>query len=335
MKQLILTCLPSFYKNLAFKELSELSEISIFYTNSSPIKRESDFFKHGLDDQKVIPHKRIHENLLSLLRAGRKADFVILGGWDDPYFWFMRMIMPKRKLKVIVESSIYELGSSSIFNYMKRFFLKGIAECIVSGDPHVRLVEELKFRGAIRKSLGVGVLDFDYDSISKIGTGTVLNFLYIGRISRDKGIDFISSFFKSRPDLRLNLVGNFENDDYINEVLVSDNIIHLGYKSRDELRAVFAENDVFILPSRREPWGLVIEEALYHGLPVIVSNMVGANENFVRQLGTGVVFEMDDSKDFTSKIDFMLELKNYNSFIEKIKVIDFNQKKNQYIRSFI
>ena len=38
---------------------------------------------------------------------------------------------------------------------------------------------------------------------------------------------------------------------------------------------MYAEYDILILPSLSEPWGLVVEEALYYGMPVIISDRVG------------------------------------------------------------
>ena len=56
------------------------------------------------------------------------------------------------------------------------------------------------------------------------------------------------------------------------------NIRHLGYQANDRVPALFAEHDFLILPSHSEPWGLVIEEALYFGIPVAVSEACGASE---------------------------------------------------------
>ena len=57
---------------------------------------------------------------------------------------------------------------------------------------------------------------------------------------------------------------------------------------------MYQAHDVFILPSTYEPWGLVVEEALYWGLPVIVSNRVGAGPDMVRDLHTGEIFDIED-----------------------------------------
>lgn len=335
MKQLVVTCLPSFYKNLAFRELMGRCQLTVFFTNKSPILRDEDFFKYELDSNSVIEHRGILENLSYLYNCAKESDFVILGGWDDIYFWFLRIAMPRRKLKVIVESSIYELRKSSVGNLVKRFFLKGISECIVSGQPHERLVKILGFNGNIKTSLGVGLLDFPYPPIKKTLPLKVMNFLYIGRISQAKGLDLLLDFFNHRTDLKLNLVGSIEDDKYINRIEKMENVCYLGYRKRGDLKDIFDCNDVFLLASKSETWGLVIEEALYHGLPVVVSDKVGCNEDCVIDYGAGIVFKLDDFSDFNSKIEHITNLEQYNLCLENIQRIDFNKKNKIYIDSFI
>ena len=48
---------------------------------------------------------------------------------------------------------------------------------------------------------------------------------------------------------------------------------------------------MLILPSKFEPWGLVIEEAIYNGIPVISSNKVGCNQDLISNLKVGYVFK--------------------------------------------
>jgi glycosyltransferase involved in cell wall biosynthesis len=60
-----------------------------------------------------------------------------------------------------------------------------------------------------------------------------------------------------------------------------DNVQALGFVPRDHLPALYAAADVVVLPSIRtetflEPWGLVVNEAMHQGTPVITSDAVGA-----------------------------------------------------------
>lgn len=72
--------------------------------------------------------------------------------------------------------------------------------------------------------------------------------------------------------------------------MAKDNIRFLGHVPNDSLPEIYERHDVFILPSRYEPWGLVVEEALFRGLPVIASDKVGSAADMVAALETGAVF---------------------------------------------
>ena len=75
----------------------------------------------------------------------------------------------------------------------------------------------------------------------------------------------------------------------INEIVESNNannVITLGYKNQLELPEIYASFDVFVLPSGvGETWGLVVNEAMLFGLPVIVSDLVGCSDDLVKDNG--------------------------------------------------
>lgn len=61
-----------------------------------------------------------------------------------------------------------------------------------------------------------------------------------------------------------------------------------------EVPATLALGDVFVLPSQSEPWGLVVNEAMVCGLPVLVSERCGCAEDLVREGENGFTFPPDD-----------------------------------------
>jgi len=335
MKQLIVTCIPSFYKNIAFVRIAKESDVKVFFTFDSKIKRNEDFYRYALEDGKIVKKEGVLKNIKSLYVQSREADFVTLGGWDDLYFWFLRLVVPKHKLKLIVESSIYEFKDSKVLSPLKKFFIKGISECIVSGKPHRELVKHLGFAGKIKISKGVGVLDFDYVPKVKVRPNRIVNFLYIGRLSDDKGIDLLLAFFKKNKNLQMNIVGNIEDEKYLNISSISQNITYHGYKNREELKGMYSVNDVFILASKIEPWGLVVEEALYHGLPVIVSDKVGCNEDLVKEYNVGEVFALDDLNDLSKKIKNITDVDQYMSYCKNVNSINFEEISDNYIKCFL
>ena len=68
----------------------------------------------------------------------------------------------------------------------------------------------------------------------------------------------------------------------------------LGFQNQTALPRLFALADVFVLPSRHEPWGLIVNEALAAGTPVIVSSDVGCHPDLIRHGVNGFVFPTGD-----------------------------------------
>ena len=69
-----------------------------------------------------------------------------------------------------------------------------------------------------------------------------------------------------------------------------EHVHFLGFRNQSELPRCYAMADVFVLPSGFEPWGLVVNEAMCAGLPVIVSDQVGAGRDLVRDGVNGFLY---------------------------------------------
>jgi glycosyltransferase involved in cell wall biosynthesis len=72
------------------------------------------------------------------------------------------------------------------------------------------------------------------------------------------------------------------------------NVHFVGFQNQRELASFFVAADIFVLPSAFDQWGLVVNEALCFGLPVIVSDQVGASADLVEHGQNGFVFPSGD-----------------------------------------
>lgn len=117
----------------------------------------------------------------------------------------------------------------------------------------------------------------------------VFNFLFVGRITRDKGINELVEAFvrlhRDVPQTRLELVGRYE--DSLDPVKlttkaliehVENGIEAVGEKRGDDLLAYYAASDCFVLPSYREGFPNTVLEAGAMGLPCIVTDINGSRE---------------------------------------------------------
>ena len=96
---------------------------------------------------------------------------------------------------------------------------------------------------------------------------------------------------------------------------------------------MYQAHDVFILPSYYEPWGLVVEEALYWGLSVIVSNRVGSSVDMVQELGTGCVFESRNRNSLHTVIERMEQ--HFNEYQTNVWKMDWKKRDKQQTKVYI
>ena len=71
---------------------------------------------------------------------------------------------------------------------------------------------------------------------------------------------------------------------------------HVGFKKQNKLSSFCRASDLLVLPSKLgETWGLVVNEALHHGVPVMVSNRVGCADDLIGSRLIGEVFKNEDA----------------------------------------
>ncbi|MFN8121143.1 MAG: glycosyltransferase [Thermoleophilia bacterium] len=129
--------------------------------------------------------------------------------------------------------------------------------------------------------------------------------LYVGRISREKGLDVLADAFRRaavrRPDLRLAIVGDGPYRRSLASALEGTPHRFMGSLRGPALAAAYAASDIFCLPSATETFGQVALEAAASGLPVIVSDRGGARES-VEDGVTGLVVPAGDAAAFAEAI---------------------------------
>lgn len=104
-------------------------------------------------------------------------------------------------------------------------------------------------------------------------------FLTVAYLSDRKGIDLLVEAFISLndPAAKLIIAGDGEIRDKLHSMAAGhQNIAFAGHVDGAEKSALYQESDVFVLPSLLETWGLVVNEAMHYGLPVIVTDAMGS-----------------------------------------------------------
>jgi glycosyltransferase involved in cell wall biosynthesis len=119
--------------------------------------------------------------------------------------------------------------------------------------------------------------------------GRPVRFLFCGQMIERKGVDVLLLAFNrlitKGMDAQLLLIGReAELPKFLRMVSPTTRarIRYEGFQAPERLPEYFAMGDVFVLPSRHDGWGVVINQALAAGLPIIASNAVGAGLDLVK-----------------------------------------------------
>lgn len=161
--------------------------------------------------------------------------------------------------------------------------------------------------------------------------------LFIGRITDVKGVDLlIEAYAKAKMNgYKLVLVGKGEQESVLREKVVelniADQVVFVGFYTEAELYAWYFMANLFILPSRYEPFGAVINEALVLGCPVIASKYIGALEFVDSQ--NGYVFDPLNEEEFISVlIQAESKFSNFNKDRKDLMTCSFKNHVDAFVR---
>jgi glycosyltransferase involved in cell wall biosynthesis len=133
-------------------------------------------------------------------------------------------------------------------------------------------------------------------------------FIFVGRYYEFKGIKdlwqaFIELQNKNPNDWELWCLGTGDI-----EPINHPKIKHFGFVQPNDLPQYIKQTGVFVLPSRFEPWGVVIHEFAAAGFPIICSNEVGAKTAFVEHNMNGYVYKAGDISELKKQLKKIMGL---------------------------
>ena len=144
---------------------------------------------------------------------------------------------------------------------------------------------------------------------TELGIGEEHCFLAIGQFIHRKGFDILLKAAASIPkSAGIYLVGGEPTQEYIRlkEELGLDNVHFLGFQSKDTLAKYYRAADVFVLPTREDIWGLVVNEAMAYGLPVITTDRCVAGVELVEEGVSGYIVPVGDETALADKMNAIL-----------------------------
>lgn len=260
-----------------------------------------------------IPPKRLINGIKQALdKSGPQC--VAVAGYGDPAMrgaaqWARRLGIPT---VLFSESQSCDWPRNNIKEYIKRVWIRKYFDAaFASGTNAAAYLQSLGFANE-RIWRGYSVVDNGYletqaDTV-RVDAGPLRArlglpnkyFLYAGRFSEEKNLSrLLRAYNRYRAEVGeeawdLVMVGSGPKEMELKAEIEKQQIkgVHWpGFKQINELPQYYALASAFILPSTREPWGLVVNEAMACGLPVLVSSQCGCAADLVNPGINGWVFD--------------------------------------------
>lgn len=341
---LIINNVPSFFKVNLYNELAQKCRIHVIFlaiTDQAVIKDTlmNDIrFSFDLLSNVEIRQRNILWSFLKVYRICKSFDYrkLIFGGYVDLESLMIMFLMPKRNNCLQFESTVKESAVKGIKAAVKKIVFNRHACALPAGELHAEVFRTLGYKGRIILTHGVGLIN-KHELLSvrvgskKADSQSGLRYLYVGRLIEVKNLELLIDVF-NQTGKSLTIVGKGEMADQLIQKAKSHIKFH-GFVSHQRIHEVYHDHDVLILPSKSETWGLVVEEAICAGLPVVVSDAVGCQLEMVAHPNTGLIFHSGDEQ---SLINAMVQMESfYETYRNHCLDVSFDLRDQMQVEAYL
>lgn len=248
-----------------------------------------------------------------------QPDVIVCSGWVDEGYNAVAKHWKDKKPTLLSLDNHYtgsirqQIGRAlSSFKLHNRF-----SHAWVPGKPQQLFAKKLGFK---EDQILSGFYSADVDHFKDLYSNAISakskefphRFLYMGRYLDFKGVNELWEAFIEANSARsasqkweLWCVGT---GDLWDERRLDDHIKHFGFMQPKELEAIIKNTGVFVLPSHKEPWGVVVHEMAVAGFPLLCSDKVGATSTFLEEGKNGFYFKHNSKEALNEALNNVMSL---------------------------
>lgn len=329
MRLLWLTNIPSPYRVDFFNELGRSLELTVLFERFDAADRDDSWQNFACKNFKPIFMRGIRYRVdsavnIEVLKHVRDPNYdaVIITNFSSPTGALAITYLKMLRRPYFLESDGGFPSGSRLKSWVKRKVIGGASGYFSTSDVHDNYYRAYGaeahqlIRYPFSSVRHEDLLEEPPSIANKLAAKRELGIresrmvLTVGRFIHSKGFDVLLEACASLPeDTAVCIVGGDPTADY--NRLVRDlglaAVYFAEFKARSELTTYFLAADIFVLPTRGDAWGLVINEALAHGLPVITTDRCIAGLELVAKNFCGTIVPAGDSGALASAIGTVLE----------------------------
>ena len=327
---LFLTNFASPYRVHFFDELGKYMDVTVLYSDrvENVRHRNADWFETGeggfrevqLTGVASVGDENLCLDVLPWLK--KKYDAIVIGGYSSPTAVLAMAYLRLRRIPFYMEVDGGLIRQDSKLKHFVKKTLVCMADRWLSTGYHTTRylvhygAEEEKvqcypFSSLYEKDILDRVLSGEEKEAlrKELGIGEKHMVLAIGQFIHRKGFDVLLKAAQNiSKDVGIYIVGGEATEEYLKlrEELGVSNVHFLGFQKKERLSEFYKAADLFVLPTREDIWGLVINEALAYGLPTITTDRCVAGLELIEDGVNGYVVPVEDEKALAEKINAVL-----------------------------
>ncbi len=302
MRLLFITNIPSPYRVDFFNELGKHCDLTVIFETGFSDERDSSWKSNRfesfravvLNGKKVATDRAFSPAVLKHLKK-KGFDKIIVSNIASPTGILAVLYMRLLRISYWVEGdgALSKTASNKLKAFIKRFIISNAQGCFSTSKLHDEYyldngaeqgrIFRYPFTSVFEKEVLEKPLSFKEKAEikNKLSISEKYAVLAVGQFIPRKGFDILVEAAKGFDDIGFYIVGGTPPEEYINLANGRNNIHFLGFMQKEQLSDYYLAADLFVLPTREDIWGLVINEAMAKGLPIITTDKCGAGVELV------------------------------------------------------
>lgn len=323
MKVLILTTVMAPYRIDLFNELGKKISLTVCFEQLQDKTRNNDWYKNSFKNFKPIILKNSNKSLKKIKwdfikELNKKYDVVIFYEYSTITSIVSIFKCQLRGIKYLINCDGAIIEKKSIKDIIKKICISKADGLLANGNSaknyfltygaKEKNIYLHKFSGNYKNEILTEPIDYKKKIVLRKKLNLDFKRLYIcvGAFTYRKGFDLLLNALidTSLNDVGYVLIGGGENkNEYVEFVKKNklQNVKILDFMSKEELLKYYDASDAFVFPTRYDIWGLVVNEAMSRGLPVISTNKCMAAVELVNKKN-GIIIESNSVSSLKSAI---------------------------------
>jgi len=287
---------PAIYSLDLIKNVYDVKGIKYcFIKNFSEAKSDSE-----IAENLFLSNSSYFFQIKFIYRIWKGNSLIIINGYNNfPFLitFVLNLIFSDKKFIAIESDTPLRIPENRLKIFVKKLYLNFIFKSeFVLGFAGGNYSHKDLFRyygmGENRIFLMPMLVDNSRFNKNEIKENIPFRFLFVGRFIKTKNIDkLVQLFIKNFSGLNAELIiaGGGDLFEQYNSEFRYPNVNFLGKVFGDDLIDLYHSSTVFVFPSTFEAWGLVVNEAMSAGLPVILRKEVGSANDLILNNATGMI----------------------------------------------